>query len=474
TGDRLSWSDTLACADCALCKTAKLVLLMAACGLCFFVDSRGSCFLWPLADYVPYRCPNHTNCSFPLASTINLSQLSVIGEAKVSHFEIMCRVLGRVPIVGTFHRLYVNSISNGWLSFLKRRGVDDPCCYSNKFDLLKSWNNRFCWIDASVCPLSTSWFSGTSVVKDPLPVDEAVDLPCVELLNENRTVIRKYPEIFLCLVGLSRSFTETEVRPTLLHNNDEGRCLVKTGERTLAENEVPLMTETEDRVISPFSQTISLVDHTIQDELNVNVGKRKKRVAFVSGSPPVKKAWTEGVIISDSRPSTAGKSPTALWRLIRQSGQAATGSGSAAPATEDDTSSSVTPTSEHTSEGDNVRTRPPFGHFVVLSSGSANTDIPTSPQVVLPVSSAQAGVNVPMAEPASDGRTLSALELEAETLSATPSQGSTADDFYESQTIDSATALNVYVPNWNITNNARIDNLVTCQNLLDHVSPPGY
>ncbi|GKA92304.1 hypothetical protein Tco_0814229 [Tanacetum coccineum] len=116
----------------------------------------------------------------------------------------MCRVLGRVPTVGTFRRLYVNSISNG--------------CYSKKFDLLKNWNNHFFWINASVFPLSTAWFSGTSVVKDPLPEDEAVDLPCVELLNENRTIIRKYPETFLCLVGLSRSFTETDVRPTLFHD----------------------------------------------------------------------------------------------------------------------------------------------------------------------------------------------------------------------------------------------------------------
>nr|GFB01487.1 hypothetical protein [Tanacetum cinerariifolium] len=38
------------------------------------------------------------------------------------------------------------------------------------------------------------------------------------------------------------------------------------------------------------------VDHTIQDELNVNVGKRKKMVAFVSGSPLMKKArgWVVG------------------------------------------------------------------------------------------------------------------------------------------------------------------------------------
>nr|GEV02992.1 hypothetical protein [Tanacetum cinerariifolium] len=313
--------------------------------------------------------------------------------------------------------------------------------------------------EEDITRLRSAWFSA---VNDPLSVDEAMDLPCVELLNENRSIIRKYPKIFLCLVGLSRSFTETDVRLTLLHNNDEEMDLldfvnaadpfkVKTGERTLAENDVPFLTETEDRVISPSLQTISLVDQTIQDELNVNVSKRKKRVAFVFGSPPMKKVQTEGVIISDSRPSTASKSPTALRRLNRQSGQADTGFGSAAPATEDVTSSSVTPTLEHASEGDNVRTRPSSGYFVVLSSGSADTDIPTSPQVVLLVSSAQAGVNVPVTEP-----------------------GSTADDFYESQTIDSATALNVCVPNWNITNNARIDNPVTSRNLLDHVTPPGY
>ncbi|GKA23477.1 hypothetical protein Tco_0709439, partial [Tanacetum coccineum] len=288
---------------------------------------------------------------------IKLSQLSVIGAAKVSHFEIMCRALGRIPTM--------------------------------------------------VCPLYTSWFSDTSVVKDPLSVDEVVDLPCVELLNENRTLIRKYPETFLCLVGLSRSFIETDVRPTLLHDNDEEIGLldfvkfvdpfkVKVGERTLAENKVSLITENED--------------------------KRKKRVAFVSGSPPMKKAKTEGIVISDSRPSTA----------------------------EDVTSSSVTPTSERVLEDalhDNVRTRPPSSRFVVLSSGSADTDIPATSQVVSLVSSSQASVSVLVTESAGDGRPLSAPELETETLSTTPSQGSSADDFY---------------------------NPIICHSFLDHVTPLGY
>ncbi|GKD46887.1 hypothetical protein Tco_1271532 [Tanacetum coccineum] len=163
---------------------------------------------------------------------INLSQLSVICAAKVSHFEIICRVFGRVPTVGTSRRLYVNSISNGWLSFSKRGGVDDPCCYSKKFDSLKNWNNRFFWIDASVCPLSVSWFSGVSCGSALCGI--------VEMKAQ------------MGLLDFVKSVNHFKV---------------KVGERTLAENEVPLQTETEDRVISPSAETISLVDHTLHDEL---------------------------------------------------------------------------------------------------------------------------------------------------------------------------------------------------------------
>ncbi|GKB75792.1 hypothetical protein Tco_0942687 [Tanacetum coccineum] len=267
----------------------------------------------------------------------------------------MCRTLGRIPTVGTFRRIFVNSISNGWLSFSKHEGVDDPCCYSKKFDSLKNWNNRFFLIDASVCPLSTSWFSGTSVVNDPLPVEEAVNLPYVELLNVNQ-------------MGL------------LDFVNSADPFKVKVGEQTLSEN-----------------------------ELNVN----------------------------------SGKSPTALRRLIRQSEQADAGSGSAVPATEDATSFSVTPTPKRALEDalhDNVRTCPPSGRFVGLSSGSADTNIPTSSQVILFVSSAPTGVNVPVTEPMSDGRPSLFLGL----------------------------TRGLCLLHRNVTNNARIDNPVTCQNLHDH------
>ncbi|GKG55561.1 hypothetical protein Tco_0572201, partial [Tanacetum coccineum] len=81
------------------------------------------------------------------------------------------------------------------------------------------------------------------------------------------------------------------------------------------------------------------------DELNVNSGKRKKRVAFVSDLPLVKKAQVGGIVISNFWPSMEGKSPSAMWRLSRKNEQSNTGSRSADPVTEDVTSSSsVIPT----------------------------------------------------------------------------------------------------------------------------------
>ncbi|GJT71502.1 hypothetical protein Tco_1030788 [Tanacetum coccineum] len=227
-------------------------------------------------------------------------------------------------------------------------------------------------VDGSwVFSLSVPWFNGTSIIKDPLPVEDAVHFLCVELLNLNRTVIRKYPETFLCLIGLSRSFTKNDVCPTLLCDDDEGRhaCSadpfkVKTSKRTLATDEVPLLTETKGQVISPSADTISLVDHTIHEELKTAGSKKKKRVAFVAGPPPAKRARTEDVSTFDARPATAGNS---FPRLIKQGASEDGGFGSVVPVMED-LASSVTPTSEREYEddsdhGNNVRTRLLSGRF---------------------------------------------------------------------------------------------------------------
>ncbi|GJZ38865.1 hypothetical protein Tco_0585428 [Tanacetum coccineum] len=69
-------------------------------------------------DYANFRLPLSTFLVDVLRHFgNNISQLSVIRAAKVSHFEIMCRVYGIVPIVGLFRCFYVNSKKSGWMSF---------------------------------------------------------------------------------------------------------------------------------------------------------------------------------------------------------------------------------------------------------------------------------------------------------------------------------------------------------------------
>nr|GEW60652.1 hypothetical protein [Tanacetum cinerariifolium] len=236
--------------------------------------------------------------------------------------------------------------------------------------------------------------------KDPLPTNDVVDLPLVEVLDENHTIIRKYPELFLSVVELSRSFVDTDVQMGLL---DFVKSLdpfkVKTKERTRAENEVPLLEETVDRVISPSAKTIQLFDHTIDDELKAVTRKKKRKVAFNAVSPPVKKARAGGIVISEPNLTTDGKSPAVMKKLIDHSGQGDVGSGPAVQHTEDFVSSFVTPNLEleHQDESNSVqdklvRTQPTSARFVVLSSNSEPLDTEVqieadtiSPKVASPI-----------------------------------------------------------------------------------------
>ncbi|GJS93735.1 hypothetical protein Tco_0800703 [Tanacetum coccineum] len=87
---------------------------------------------------------------------IHLSQLSVIGASKVSHFKIHCRILNIIPIVNLFRMFYIPSFNSGWMSFSKRLGKNSP-----------QWNNHFFWVDERVFPTPVDW--RVSAPKDVKP-----------------------------------------------------------------------------------------------------------------------------------------------------------------------------------------------------------------------------------------------------------------------------------------------------------------
>ncbi|GJZ85019.1 hypothetical protein Tco_0650358 [Tanacetum coccineum] len=122
---------------------------------------------------------------------INISQLSVIGAAKVSHFEILCRVYAIVSTVGLFRCFYVNLKKSRWMSFSKR-------------------SNNAC-----------------NVTKDPAPVAAEFNAEEYATLVAHPSPFWKFPEEFLCLVGLSRHYTLDEgTYPLFLDKNAEGGYLL--------------------------------------------------------------------------------------------------------------------------------------------------------------------------------------------------------------------------------------------------------
>ncbi|GJR32115.1 reverse transcriptase domain-containing protein [Tanacetum coccineum] len=190
---------------------------------------------------------------------IHLSQLSVIGAAKVSHFEINCRVLNIIPTLNLFRVFYVPSYNSEWMSFSKRSGKNTPQCYTKPLDSLKNWNNRFFWVDERIFPTVVAW--RTSAPKGWDATSSSYSSVDVTSLNTRRTPIQKQPEFLLCLVGLSRNyFLRDDVYPTFLYDDDREIDLfnlisasnplkVKIGVRPRATHEVPLLIVTANCII---------------------------------------------------------------------------------------------------------------------------------------------------------------------------------------------------------------------------------
>ncbi|GJZ83361.1 hypothetical protein Tco_0648534 [Tanacetum coccineum] len=283
------------------------------------------------------------------------------------------------------------------------------------------------------------------LARDPLTSDDAVDLPLVEKLNENHTLIRKYPEVFLSIIGLSRTFVDTDVRLTLLIRDKNYRCWVTYMSVSvvfhflffiyafcadyICFSDMGLLDFVKS--VDPFMGKVG--ERTLaENELKETCGKKKRKVAFTAGPPPVKKARSGGIVISKPSPTTAGKTAAAMKKLITHSGQRDVGPGSV--------------------QDKNVRTRPAPDHFIVLTSGSKtlDTNVQTeadtvSPKVTSPIPYVQTEAEAVVAGFVNEIGTSSIPENEAGASSSSLGDGSPIDDFYESQTIDSATAHDIYI-----------------------------
>ncbi|GJS08260.1 hypothetical protein Tco_0365056 [Tanacetum coccineum] len=214
-------------------------------------------------DYANYRIPfSNFFVSVLTHFRIPFSQLSVFGSAKVSHFEILCRVCNIEPDVSLFRYFYTHNYKNGWFGFTKRPNV--RACYSKNLDSVKNWNDHFFWVDEFVVPANArfKWFSGSTIAKDRAPAPSEYDIGHVNTLIAHASPFLRFPEEFLCWVGISRNYLlNKDTYPRFEYEDGEEMDLnafirtadprkVKIVERARVENEIPIVTVAKHRTVT--------------------------------------------------------------------------------------------------------------------------------------------------------------------------------------------------------------------------------
>ncbi|GJR04837.1 hypothetical protein Tco_0527821 [Tanacetum coccineum] len=190
---------------------------------------------------------------------LHISQLHCIGAAKITNFEVNCRLLAIHPTVHLFRAFYHTSWSNGWVSFSKRAGRLQ--CYTEKLDALRRWREMFFWVDDAMFPWDFAFYTQESLPRDERPPPGSYSMEDAELINENRIPINAYSEAFLCHMGISRNYFQSpEEVPTFIGGDGQEMDLfsvvhlskpklVTEGVRPLRDGEEPLLESTAGRTM---------------------------------------------------------------------------------------------------------------------------------------------------------------------------------------------------------------------------------
>ncbi|GJV27850.1 hypothetical protein Tco_1384298, partial [Tanacetum coccineum] len=238
---------------------------------------------------------------------IHISQLSVIGAAKVSHFEVLRHTHVFEPTVWLFRCLYVNSKNKGWMSFSKRPG-NDVVCYTKPLDSLKNWNDRFFWVDAFACPTAFLWNTSKMGISRNYTLDE----------NTYPQFLRDDDEE-MDLLSFIRTADPTKVRiGEKQRGEDEPKLLDTTVGRT-----IPLLSVAPARAESELDASVDrlfdeVVTTAVEDVIPLHPRRLKKRKTTVSNaggsSHPPKKLREDHETLSGA--SVGGKSKYVVQQLL--------------------------------------------------------------------------------------------------------------------------------------------------------------
>ncbi|GJS81234.1 hypothetical protein Tco_0747775 [Tanacetum coccineum] len=435
-----------------------------------------------LFDYCGYRIPlTKFFVSVLKYFRIHISQLSPFGAARISHFEVLTRVLDLGPSVAVFRAFYTRMYSDGLFSFAKR-SLSAPSCLSKPPDSIKNWADHFFWVDSRVFPISVPLYTGGVLEKDPAPHLTARQEQAVQTLSSNKAPFRRYPECFLALVGLSpyypfgentypaferpdgtdmglldyiRTADPRKVQTVEVRKGEEQvtlfdsikHCFVSldapatvhqasgSGSGAGAEVSVPSVegNVVEENLI-PESASLNPIDPEcdvtlVEKDVAQRQPEKAKRKKLLKRSDPLpaKRLRTDHPSLASG---TGGKSLASLRQSLPE-GSFTLGVSSPADV----------PT-----------------HVTVSSSFVADAPLYTTADIVT----------------SSRGKALALPTSGVGGSSQPETSEESTDSFYETAVLNSEDAKRWYVPRWNITNDSLLDDGFSCRTLVDRVAPPGF
>ncbi|GJS74759.1 hypothetical protein Tco_0707600 [Tanacetum coccineum] len=429
-----------------------------------------------LFDYCGYRIPLTKFFVAVLKHfRIHISQLSPFGAARVSHFEVLTRVLNLAPSVAVFRAFYTRIYSDGLFLFAKR-SLSAPSCLSKPPDSIKNWADHFFWVDSKVFPISVPLYMGGALEKDPAPHLTARQEQTVQVLSANKAPFRRYPECFLVLVGLSlyypfdentypaferpdktdmglldyiRTADPRKVQAVEVQKGEEQVKLLDSIKHCFVSLDAPAVVQQEGCSGSgagPEVSAPSAEENVVAEENVIPVGTyldlmdpegdltvaekgdaarkqpdkvKRKKLSKQSDTLPAKKLRVDHPSLASG---TGGKSLASLRRTIPE------GSLALGPSFQADVHAQVTV------QGSHVADAPVYTAADTVTSSRGKTHAAST----------------------SDMGGSSQLET---------SEGS-ADSFYETAALNSEDAKRWYIPRWNITNDSLLDDGFSCRTLI--------
>ncbi|GJZ87108.1 hypothetical protein Tco_0658718 [Tanacetum coccineum] len=299
-------------------------------------------------------------------------------------------------------------------------------------------------VDSRVFPIYVPLYMGGTLEKDPAPHLTTHQEQAIKLLESHKDHFRRYPECFLCLVGLSPYYPFDENSYPAFEYPDGTEMglfdFIKTADPRKVQavevqkgaDQVKLLESTEHYFMPLVPRAPGGSSSAVGAEVSAPVEERLEDVAADD-------AYLELV--------DPGEDMVVARRGSRLLAREQSATPSVAPPSHESKSfvdlSAQASLQIHTTMGSSSTLSAP------VDTAAATT---TSTKVKL-----VADVNPDLAGP-------SHLE---------ESEGSD-DSFYELATLDPSEAKRWYVPRWNISNDSLLDDGFSCRTLVDRVAPPAF